>query len=81
MLQLKSWSLEKKATKYKKFQPELRVSNSPTIESHPQPCSGGIPAEQMQADDSPFGRMVGIGIRRRPTEETMRETRGEGSIR
>jgi antitoxin PrlF len=33
------------------------------------------------ADDNPFLKFVGIGIRRRPTEEIMRETRGEDAMR
>jgi hypothetical protein len=81
MLQFKSWPLEKKVTEYQKIHPQLQFSNSPTIESQLQPCSGGVVVEDMQADDSPFRRMVGIGIRRQPTEEIMRETRGEDSMR
>ena len=32
-------------------------------------------------DANPFLKFVGIGIRRRPTEEIMRETRGEDAMR
>ena len=41
----------------------------------------GLTAANKQFDDNPFRQMVGIGIRRRPTEEIMRETRGEDSMR
>lgn len=33
------------------------------------------------AEDNPFLAMVGIGIRRQPTAEIMRETRGKDSMR
>ena len=41
----------------------------------------GLDVADPQTDDNPFRRMIGIGIRRRPTEEIMRETRGEDSMR
>ena len=81
MLQPQSWLLEKKVMEYQEIPPQLQVSNSPTIERKLRPCSGGLVVEDLQAEDSPFQRMVGIGIRRRPTEETMRKTRGEDSMR
>ena len=31
--------------------------------------------------ENPFLELVGIGVRRQPTEEIMRETRGEDSMR
>ena len=81
MLHLKSWMLQKKVMEYQKIHPQFQVSNSPTIEGQLQLCSGGVVVEDLQADHSPFRRLVGIGIRRRPTEEIMRETRGEDSMR
>ena len=36
-----------------------------------------ITAANKSSDDNPFLQFVGIGIRKRPTEEIMRETRGE----
>jgi antitoxin PrlF len=33
------------------------------------------------SEDNPFLKFVGIGIRKRPTEEIMRETRGEDAMR
>ena len=41
----------------------------------------GLTAANKQAADNPCNAMVGIGARRRPTEEIMRETRGDGSMR
>ena len=41
----------------------------------------GLTVVDKKFDDNPFRQMVGIGIRRRPTEEIMRETRGEESMR
>ena len=41
----------------------------------------GLDVANQQIDDNPFRRMIGIGIRRRPTAEIMRETRGEDSMR
>ena len=41
----------------------------------------GLDMASQQIDDNPFRRMIGIGIRRRPTAEIMRETRGEDSMR
>jgi antitoxin PrlF len=32
-------------------------------------------------EENPFLKFVGIGIRKRPTEEIMRETRGEDAMR
>ena len=40
-----------------------------------------ITAASRPVDDNPFLALVGIGIRRQPTEEIMRETRGEDSMR
>ena len=40
-----------------------------------------ITAAQQPAEDNPFLKFVGVGIRKRPTEEIMRETRGEESMR
>ncbi len=40
-----------------------------------------ITAAQKPAQDNPFLKFVGVGIRKRPTEEIMRETRGEESMR
>ena len=40
-----------------------------------------ITAAHTCVDDNPFLALVGIGIRRQPTEEIMRETRGEDSMR
>ena len=41
----------------------------------------GLIGANKRFDDNPFLRMVGIGIRRRPTAEIMRETRGDDSMR
>lgn len=35
----------------------------------------------IESQENPFLQFVGIGIRKRPTEEIMRETRGEDSMR
>ena len=41
----------------------------------------GLNIASERFDDNPFLRMIGIGIRRRPTGEIMRETRGDDSMR
>ena len=41
----------------------------------------GLTVANKQFNDNPFRQMVGIGIRERPTEEIMRETCGEESMR
>ena len=41
----------------------------------------GLIVATKQVNDNPFLRMAGIGIRRQPTAEIMRETRGEDSMR
>ena len=40
-----------------------------------------ITAAKKSVEDNPFLALVGIGIRRQPTAEIMRETRGEDSMR
>ena len=40
-----------------------------------------ITAADKSAADNPFLALVGIGNRRQPTEEIMRETRGEDAMR
>ena len=49
-----------------------------------EPLSDGsvrMTAANKTADENPFLKFVGIGIRRRLTEEIMRETRSEDSMR
>ena len=41
----------------------------------------GLIVANKQVNDNPFLQMAGIGIRRQPTAEIMRETRGEDSMR
>ena len=41
----------------------------------------GLIESNKRVNDKPFLRMAGIGIRRQPTAEIMRETRGEHSMR
>lgn len=38
-------------------------------------------AAKKSANENPFLKYVGIGLRKRPTEEIMRETRGEDAMR
>lgn len=40
-----------------------------------------ITAADSPVDVNPFLKFVGIGIRRRPTDEIMRETRGQDAMR
>ena len=41
----------------------------------------GLIVATKQVNDNPFLRMAAIGIRRQPTAEITRETRGEDSMR
>ena len=59
----------------------LRVTSPRMDNKLPLKASKSQATTNQQADDNPFRRMVGIGIRRQPTEEIMRETRGEDSMR
>ncbi|MBE0473692.1 AbrB/MazE/SpoVT family DNA-binding domain-containing protein [Rhodoferax sp.] len=36
-----------------------------------------FPVRREAASDNPFEQLLGIGLRKRPTDEIMRETRGE----
>ena len=59
----------------------LNVLNCLT-DSELSPVDGvAVTGATKQVNDNPFLRMAGIGIRRQPTAEIKRETRGEDSMR
>ena len=60
----------------------LHVLPGQAINYEPMPDgSVRMTAASKTLDDNPFLALVGIGVRRQPTEEIMRETRGEDSMR
>ncbi len=66
----------------KAIRQHLHVLPGQAIDYEPLPDgSVRMTAATKPADDNPFLKFVGIGIRRRPTEEIMRETRGEDAMR
>ena len=70
------------ATVTKASPKHLHVLNGQRTDYEVSPVDGvGLIGANKRFDDNPFLRMVGIGIRRRPTAEIMRETRGDDSMR
>lgn len=66
----------------KAIRQHLHLVPGQSIDYEPLPDgSVRITAAHKAADVNPFLALVGIGIRRRPTDEIMRETRGEDSMR
>ncbi len=66
----------------KAIRQHLRIVPGQAIHYEPMPDgSARITAAQKPVQDNPFLKFVGIGIRKRPTEEIMRETRGEDAMR
>ena len=66
----------------KAIRQHLRLVPGQAIDYEPLPDgSVRITAAKKPADENPFLALVGIGIRRQPTEEIMRETRGEDAMR
>lgn len=61
---------------------QLHVSNDQRTDCKLSPGNVvGLDGANQQFDENTFSRMIGIGIRRQPTAEIMRETRGEDSMR
>ena len=60
----------------------LHIVPGQSINYEPMPDgSVRITAANKASEDNPFLQFVGIGIRKRPTEEIMRETRGKDAMR
>lgn len=75
-------TVKSQVTVPKAIRQHLHVTPGQSIDY--EPLSDGsvrMTAANKPADDNPFLKFVGIGIRRRPTEEIMRETRGEDAMR
>ena len=75
-------TVKSQVTVPKAIRQHLQVTPGQSIDY--EPLSDGsvrMTAANKPADDNPFLKFVGIGIRRRPTEEIMRETRGEDAMR
>ena len=66
----------------KAIRQHLHLAPGQSIDYEPLPDgSVRITAANKPAADNPFLALVGIGNRRQPTEEIMRETRGTDSMR
>ena len=66
----------------KTIRQHLHVVPGQSIDYEPMPDgSVRVTAASPSGADNPFHALVGIGIRRQPTEEIMRETRGEDAMR
>lgn len=75
-------TVKSQVTVPKAIRQHLRVVPGQSIDYEPLPDgSVRMTAANKPAEDNPFLKFVGIGIRRRPTEEIMRETRGEDAMR
>ena len=77
-----SLTVKGQVTVPKAIRQHLHVIPGQAIDYEPLPDgSVRMTAAKKTEDDNPFLALVGIGIRRQPTEEIMRETRGEDSMR
>ena len=75
-------TVKSQVTVPKAIRQHLHVLPGQAINYEPLPDgSVRMTAANKTADENPFLKFVGVGIRRRPTEEIMRETRGEDSMR
>ncbi len=75
-------TVKSQVTVPKAIRQHLRLVPGQAIDYEPLPDgSVRITAAKKPADENPFLALVGIGIRRQPTEEIMRETRGEDAMR
>ena len=75
-------TVKSQVTVPKAIRQHLHLVPGQSIDYEPLPDgSVRITAARTPADDNPFLALVGIGIRREPTEEIMRETRGEDAMR
>jgi antitoxin PrlF len=75
-------TVKSQVTVPKAIRQHLRVVPGQKVDFEPLPDgSVRITAAHTPAEDNPFLALVGVGIRRQPTEEIMRETRGEDSMR
>ena len=75
-------TVKSQVTVPKAIRQHLHVLPGQSIDYEPLPDgSVRMTAANKLAEDNPFLKFVGIGIRRRPTEEIMRETRGEDAMR
>lgn len=75
-------TVKSQVTLPKAIRQHLHLVPGQSIDYEPLPDgSVRITAAKKPADDNPFLALVGIGIRRQPTEEIMRETRGEDAMR
>ena len=75
-------TVKSQVTVPKAIRQHLQVLPGQAIDYEPLPDgSVRMTAASKSVDDNPFLALVGIGIRRQPTEEIMRETRGEDSMR
>ena len=75
-------TVKSQVTVPKAIRQHLHISPGQAVDYEPLPDgSVRMTAASKAVDDNPFLALVGIGIRRQPTEEIMRETRGEDSMR
>lgn len=75
-------TVKSQVTVPKAIRQHLHVLPGQAIDYEPLPDgSVRMTAANKAAEDNPFLKFVGVGIRRRPTEEIMRETRGEDAMR
>ena len=75
-------TVKSQVTVPKAIRQHLQLLPGQSIDYEPLPDgSVRITAANRPVDDNPFLALVGVGIRRQPTEEIMRETRGEDSMR
>ncbi len=66
----------------KAIREHLNVLPGGEVDYEPLPDgSARMFAVQPPKFDNPFRQFLGVGIRKRPTEEIMRETRGEDAMR
>ena len=75
-------TVKSQVTLPKAIRQHLQLVPGQSIDYEPLPDgSVRITAAKKPTEDNPFLALVGIGIRRQPTEEIMRETRGEDAMR
>lgn len=75
-------TVKSQVTVPKAIRQHLQLVPGQSIDYEPLPDgSVRITAANRPVDENPFLALVGVGIRRQPTEEIMRETRGEDSMR
>ena len=75
-------TIKSQVTVPKAIRQHLHILPGQAVDYEPLPDgSVRMTAASKTVDDNPFLALVRIGIRRQPTEEIMRETRGEDSMR